>query len=141
MLILIGWDWPAYIYYPRLAAIQPQDGAWRTSLLDLPSYPTPETTGTACFTYGACAYPRPSHVHACDHRSRGVEARTPLAPRRDAEGGARGLGMAWGINNGILPASHYAPVVAKAWAWLSTVAMQPNGTVRARGDDGTWHAE
>jgi unsaturated rhamnogalacturonyl hydrolase len=37
--------------------------------------------------------------------------------------------MAWGINAGLLSADAFAPIVEKAWAGLSTVALQPNGLV------------
>ena len=36
----------------RIAALQPPDGVWRASLLDPGSYPNPEISGTAFFTYG-----------------------------------------------------------------------------------------
>ncbi len=36
----------------KIAAIQPEDGMWRASLLDPDSYPTRETSGTGFFTYG-----------------------------------------------------------------------------------------
>jgi unsaturated rhamnogalacturonyl hydrolase len=36
----------------RIAALQPSDGVWRASLLDPASYPNPEISGTAFFTYG-----------------------------------------------------------------------------------------
>lgn len=36
----------------KLAAVQPKDGAWRTSLLDDTEFPTPESSGTAFFCYG-----------------------------------------------------------------------------------------
>ena len=36
----------------KIAAIQPPDGFWRTSLLDPDSYPAPETSGTAFHCYG-----------------------------------------------------------------------------------------
>lgn len=35
----------------RIAALQPPDGIWRASLLDPNSYPNPEISGTAFFTY------------------------------------------------------------------------------------------
>lgn len=37
--------------------------------------------------------------------------------------------LAWGVNNGVLDAATYTPVVAAAWNGLSTVALQPNGLV------------
>lgn len=39
------------------------------------------------------------------------------------------FGLQWGINNGFLKAKEYQPVVDKAWTYLTTVAMQPNGYV------------
>ncbi|MBS1805685.1 MAG: glycoside hydrolase family 88 protein [Acidobacteria bacterium] len=36
----------------RIGALQPADGVWRASLLDPGSYPNPEMSGTAFFTYG-----------------------------------------------------------------------------------------
>ena len=36
----------------RTSSLQPQDGVWRASLLDPASYPNPEISGTAFFTYG-----------------------------------------------------------------------------------------
>ena len=36
----------------RLLELQGADGAWRSSLLGSQLYPTPETSGTACFTHG-----------------------------------------------------------------------------------------
>lgn len=38
-------------------------------------------------------------------------------------------GLLWGVNNGYLPKKEFDPVIAKAWDYLSTVAMQPNGKV------------
>jgi rhamnogalacturonyl hydrolase YesR len=42
-------------FVPRLAALQSDDGFWRTSLLDTVSYPSPEASATALITY-ALAY-------------------------------------------------------------------------------------
>jgi unsaturated rhamnogalacturonyl hydrolase len=36
-------------------------------------------------------------------------------------------GLAWGVNNGILPAAVFTPVVQRAWHGLTTVALQPSG--------------
>lgn len=71
----------------RLKEIQSADGAWRSSLLNVTGYPTPEMTGTSSFTFG----------------------------------------IAFGINNGLLDKSTYAPVVAKSWKFMSTTALQPSG--------------
>jgi unsaturated rhamnogalacturonyl hydrolase len=36
----------------RLVELQGEDGAWRSSMLEADQFPTPDTTGTACFTQG-----------------------------------------------------------------------------------------
>jgi len=36
-------------------------------------------------------------------------------------------GLAWGLNNGILDQNTYLPVVAKAWNFFTTTAIQPSG--------------
>jgi rhamnogalacturonyl hydrolase YesR len=36
-------------------------------------------------------------------------------------------GLAWGVNNGVLPARLYAPVVQRAWHGMTTKALQPTG--------------
>lgn len=36
-------------------------------------------------------------------------------------------GLLWGINNGYLDKENYLPVVEKAWKYLTTVALQPDG--------------
>lgn len=61
-----------------IAAIQGPDGLWHTGLLDPASYPLPENSGSAFFTYA----------------------------------------LAWGINNHLLDAAVYTPVVTKAWKGL-----------------------
>lgn len=38
-------------------------------------------------------------------------------------------GLQWGINNGLLDAAEYQPAVDKAWNYLSTMALQDDGTV------------
>ncbi len=38
-------------------------------------------------------------------------------------------GLLWGVNNGLLDKTEYAPVVEKAWAYLTTVALQLGGKV------------
>lgn len=37
--------------------------------------------------------------------------------------------LQWGINNGLLDGAVYQPVVDKAWKYLVTVALQPDGSV------------
>lgn len=38
-------------------------------------------------------------------------------------------GFIWGVNNGILHAATYKPVIDKAWKYLTTVALQPDGSI------------
>lgn len=38
-------------------------------------------------------------------------------------------GMLWGINNGYLNKETYLPCVEKAWTYLTTIALQPDGAV------------
>lgn len=38
-------------------------------------------------------------------------------------------GLLWGMNNGILPAKTYKPVVDKAWNYLTKVALQEDGSI------------
>ena len=38
-------------------------------------------------------------------------------------------GLMWGVNNGLLCAAEYMPVIDRAWEYLSTKALQKNGRV------------
>ncbi len=38
-------------------------------------------------------------------------------------------GLLWGVNHGLLDKETYAPVILKAWNYLSKVALQPDGSV------------
>lgn len=38
-------------------------------------------------------------------------------------------GLLWGMNNGFLDKATYQPVVEKAWKYLTTVALQPDGRI------------
>lgn len=38
-------------------------------------------------------------------------------------------GFLWGVNNGYLDEATYKPVIDKAWNYLSTIALQPDGKV------------
>ena len=38
-------------------------------------------------------------------------------------------GLLWGMNNGLLDKATYQPVVEKAWKYLTTVALQPDGRI------------
>ena len=57
---------------------------------------------------------RPSLLHPADY---------PLAETTATAGFVHGL--AFGINHGLLAKADYLPAVAKAWAWLAAVALQP----------------
>ena len=52
------------------------------------------------------------------------------APGRETSGTALFCyGLQWGINNGFLKKKVYQPVADKAWEYLATIALQPDGTV------------
>jgi len=38
-------------------------------------------------------------------------------------------GMLWGVNNGLLQADTYLPVIERAWNYLTNTALQPDGSV------------
>ena len=38
-------------------------------------------------------------------------------------------GMLWGVNHGVLEHEKYAPVIERAWKYLTTTALQPDGSV------------
>ncbi len=38
-------------------------------------------------------------------------------------------GMLWGVNNGLLNAKTYKPVIDKAWKYLTETALQPDGSI------------
>lgn len=38
-------------------------------------------------------------------------------------------GMLWGVNHGYLDRAVYDPVIQKAWTYLTTVALQPDGSI------------
>ncbi len=38
-------------------------------------------------------------------------------------------GLLWGVNNGYLEGELYEPTICRAWNYLTTVAMQPNGFI------------
>lgn len=52
------------------------------------------------------------------------------APGRETSGTAFfTYGLLWGINNGYLDKATYLPAAAKGWSYLSTIALQPNGSI------------
>ncbi len=38
-------------------------------------------------------------------------------------------GMLWGVNHGLLDRATYEPVISRAWKYLTTTALQPDGSV------------
>ncbi len=38
-------------------------------------------------------------------------------------------GLTWGVNNGLLEKKYYAPVIDRAWTYLTETALQPDGRV------------
>ncbi|HET7732331.1 MAG TPA: glycoside hydrolase family 88 protein, partial [Paludibacter sp.] len=55
---------------------------------------------------------------------------TAQAPGRETSGTAFfTYGLLWGINNGYLDKATYLPAAAKGWSYLSTIAMQANGSI------------
>lgn len=55
---------------------------------------------------------------------------TAQAPGPETSGTAfYTYGYLWGINHGLLSAIDYKPVVDKSWKYLTTQALQPNGTL------------
>lgn len=52
------------------------------------------------------------------------------APGRETSGTAFfTYGLLWGINHGYLDAATYLPAASLGWQYLSTIALQPNGSV------------
>lgn len=52
------------------------------------------------------------------------------APGRETSGTAFfTYGLLWGMNNGFLDVATYQPIVMKAWNYLTTVALQPEGRI------------
>ena len=77
------------LFASRILELQGDDGAWRSSMLEASTFPTPDTTGSACFT----------------------------------------LGLAYGINAGLLDKNTYGPAVTRAWEFLSQTAQLQSGRV------------
>ena len=54
----------------------------------------------------------------------------PHAPGPETSGTAFfTYGMLWGVNHGYLPKKEFAPVIARAWKYLTETALQPSGKV------------
>ncbi len=52
------------------------------------------------------------------------------APGQETSGTALfTYGLLWGVNNGYLNKKEYAPIIKRAWKYLSTVALQPDGSI------------
>ena len=79
-------------------------------------------------------YQRQAAAVAACQQDEGYWTRSMLdpeqAPGRETSGTALFCyGLQWGINNGVLDAKKYQPVADKAWQYLATIALQPDGTV------------
>ena len=79
-------------------------------------------------------YKRQAAAVAACQQDEGYWTRSMLdpeqAPGRETSGTALFCyGLQWGINNGLLDAKKYQPVADKAWQYLATIALQPDGTV------------
>ena len=103
-----------------LAAVQGADGMWRAALLDPTMAPNPETTGTSAFTF-AMAWGVNNNVR---HPPPPAAAQSRRPPRPHALTHIRTHTRAQ-----VLPAATYRPIVEKAWAGLSGIALQPSGLV------------
>ena len=79
-------------------------------------------------------YKRQAAAVAASQQEEGYWTRSILdpdqAPGRETSGTALFCyGLQWGVNNGVLDAKHYQPIIDKAWNYLATIALQPDGTV------------
>lgn len=79
-------------------------------------------------------YKRQAAAVAASQQEEGYWTRSILdpdqAPGRETSGTALFCyGLQWGVNNGVLDAKRYQPVIDKAWNYLATIALQPDGTV------------
>ena len=79
-------------------------------------------------------YQRLAHAVALLQQKEGYWTRSMMdanhAPGPETSGTAFfTYGMLWGVNNGYLSRKDYAPVIRRAWSYLTTTALQPNGRV------------
>lgn len=79
-------------------------------------------------------YQRLAHAVALLQQKEGYWTRSMMdaqhAPGPETSGTAFfTYGMLWGVNNGYLNRKDYAPVIRRAWRYLTTTALQPNGRV------------
>ncbi|WP_290477495.1 MULTISPECIES: glycoside hydrolase family 88 protein [unclassified Leeuwenhoekiella] len=79
-------------------------------------------------------YKRMAHALKMAQQPEGYWTRSMLDPEHAPGPETSGTafftyGYLWGINNGILDAKTYLPVVEKSWKYLSDVALQKNGAV------------
>ena len=79
-------------------------------------------------------YQRLAHAVALLQQKEGYWTRSMMdaqhAPGPETSGTAFfTYGMLWGVNNGYLNRKDYAPVIRRAWSYLTTTALQPNGCV------------
>lgn len=79
-------------------------------------------------------YQRLAHAVASLQQKEGYWTRSMMdaqhAPGPETSGTAFfTYGILWGVNNGYLSRKDYAPVIRRAWRYLTTTALQPNGRV------------
>ena len=79
-------------------------------------------------------YQRLAHAVALLQQKEGYWTRSMMdaqhAPGPETSGTAFfTYGILWGVNNGYLKRKEYAPVIKRAWRYLTTTALQPNGRV------------
>ena len=79
-------------------------------------------------------YQRLAHAVALLQQKEGYWTRSMMdaqhAPGPETSGTAFfTYGILWGVNNGYLSRKDYAPVIRRAWSYLTTTALQPNGRV------------
>ena len=79
-------------------------------------------------------YQRLAHAVALLQQKEGYWTRSMMdaqhAPGPETSGTAFfTYGILWGVNNGYLNRKDYAPVIRRAWSYLTTTALQPNGCV------------
>ena len=96
----------------------------------LQDLPTDDTHRTEYLTY----YRKQAAAIAACQQSDGYWTRSLLDPEQAPGPETSGTafftyGLLWGMNNGLLDKATYEPVVRKAWNYLSTVALQPDGRV------------
>lgn len=79
-------------------------------------------------------YVRLAHAVASLQQKKGYWTRSMMDPQQAPGPETSGTafftyGMLWGVNNGLLQKREFAPVIKKAWHYLTTTAMQADGKI------------